>query len=178
MSQAAKLYNAKDVMEANEKHANRDPLTGEPGSHPVATGVGTALGIGAGVAAAAAIGAASGAALGPVGAVIGAVAGGIYGGGVGHAVGEDIFPTQLSWWKENYQTRSYARPGMDFSHYEPAYWYGMNASVSNKDADFESMEPSIKNNWGLARGDSTLEWDDARDAAREAFLRVRNPKAF
>src|SRR3989344_4789503 len=47
--------------------ANRDPLTNEPGSHPVGTGVGAALG-------GAAAGAAAGAFGGPVGAAIGGVA--------------------------------------------------------------------------------------------------------
>lgn len=178
MNRPAKLYNAKDVMESNEKHANRDPLTGEAGSHPVATGIGAAVGVTAGVAAAAAIGAASGAALGPVGAFVGAFVGGVYGGGVGHAIGEDIFPTQLAWWKNNYASRAYVMKGVDYSNYEPAYWYGIDAGARTKDTTFENLEPSIQNNWNLARGNSTLEWDDARPAVHDAFMRMRDPKSF
>lgn len=55
--------------------ANRDPLTNEPGAHPVGTGLGAAIG-------GAATGVAVGAMAGPIGAavggVVGAVAGGLY----------------------------------------------------------------------------------------------------
>ena len=63
-------------MERNEKEprdANRDPITGAPGAHPVGVGLGTAAG---GMAA----GAAAGAVGGPAGAVAGAVVGGIVAG--------------------------------------------------------------------------------------------------
>src|SRR5690606_6067987 len=53
--------------------ANRDPLTNEPGAHPVGTGVGAAMG-------GAAAGAAAGAFGGPVGAAVGGVAGAVVGG--------------------------------------------------------------------------------------------------
>ena len=46
------------------RDANRDPITDEPGAHPLGTGVGAALG-------GAAAGAAAGAFGGPVGAVVG-----------------------------------------------------------------------------------------------------------
>jgi hypothetical protein len=72
--------------ESRSSHLNEDPLTHEPGAHPVATGVG-ALGGGA---AAAAIGLAVG---GPVGGAIGAVVGAFAGGMGGSAVGESIDPT-------------------------------------------------------------------------------------
>src|SRR5688572_33295838 len=68
-----------------DRDANRDPLTGAPGSHPVGTGIGAATG---GIA-----GAAIGAAGGPVGAGIGAVAGAVAGGLAGKGVGEAVNPT-------------------------------------------------------------------------------------
>ena len=64
---------------------NLDPLTDEPGSHPVGTGVGAAGG--------AVAGAAIGAVAGPVGAAAGAVVGAIAGGLAGHAAGEAVNPT-------------------------------------------------------------------------------------
>ena len=74
-------------MDRNEKEphdANRDPLTGAPGAHPVGVGLGTAAG---GMAA----GAAAGAVAGPVGAVAGAVVGGIVGGLLLLNTGERVF---------------------------------------------------------------------------------------
>src|SRR4051812_49659317 len=67
---------------------NRDPITGEPGAHPVGTGVGAA---GAGAA-----GAAIGAAAGPAGSAVGAAAGAIIGGLGGKAAGEAMNPTDTA----------------------------------------------------------------------------------
>ena len=54
--------------------ANRDPLTGAPGSHPVGTATGAVAG--------GAAGAAVGSAAGPVGTVVGAAVGAVVGAGV------------------------------------------------------------------------------------------------
>ena len=161
----------KTRIQSNIEHENRDPLTGEPGSHPVATGIGAVVGISAGVATAIATGATAGAALGPVGAAIGAIAGGIFGGGVGHAVGESMHPTQIAWWKENYLSRPYVKSTHNFDAYEPAYWYGIKAYETYKGQDFVLLEPSLRNNWNLDRGGSTLEWEDALPAVRDAYER-------
>ncbi|MGV3774739.1 MAG: DUF2382 domain-containing protein [Verrucomicrobiales bacterium] len=78
----------------NKGDANRDPITGEPGSHPVGTGVGAAVGGAGGAAAGAAAGAALGTAgAGPVGTAVGAVAGAIAGAAAGHGTAEGLNPT-------------------------------------------------------------------------------------
>lgn len=168
------LKEVNDNYQSNEKKANRDPITGKPGSHPVATGIGAAVGVTAGVVASAAMGAATGAAFGPVGALAGAAAGGILGGGVGHGIGEDIHPTQLAWWKENYTSRAYADPKLNFAEYEPAYRVGIDAALQNQGQDFEDLEPSLRNNWNIARGKSSLDWNDAKHASRDAFIRLNS----
>ncbi|MEO7599157.1 MAG: PRC and DUF2382 domain-containing protein [Opitutus sp.] len=66
--------------------ANRDPITGEPGSHPVGTA--------AGAAALGAAGAATGAIAGPIGVGVGAAAGAIIGGLSGKAASEQFNPTE------------------------------------------------------------------------------------
>ena len=71
---------------ASSGSANRDPLTGEPGAHPVGTAVGAAAG---GIAA----GAAAGSVAGPVGTVVGAVVGAVAGGAAGKGVAETVDPT-------------------------------------------------------------------------------------
>ena len=65
---------------------NRDPITGEPGAHPVGTGVGAAAG---GIAAGAAVGSVAG----PVGTVVGAAVGAVAGGLAGKGVAEKVDPT-------------------------------------------------------------------------------------
>jgi uncharacterized protein (TIGR02271 family) len=69
----------------NSQNPNRDPITGEPASHPVGTAAGAASG---GVA-----GAAVGMAGGPLGAGVGAAIGAVAGGLAGKAAGEHFNPT-------------------------------------------------------------------------------------
>ena len=75
--------------------ANRDPLTGTAGAHPVGTGVGAAGG--------GAAGAAIGAFAGPIGAAVGLVAGAVAGGLAGKGVAEKGDPTvEDAYWQTNY----------------------------------------------------------------------------
>jgi uncharacterized protein (TIGR02271 family) len=71
---------------SDKNPANRDPITQEPGAHPVGTATGAAAG---GVA-----GAAAGSVAGPVGTGVGAAAGAVIGGLGGKAVAESFNPTQ------------------------------------------------------------------------------------
>jgi phage tail tape-measure protein len=66
--------------------ANRDPLTGSPGSHPVGTGIGSAGAAAAGAAIGGAVG-------GPAGVLVGGTIGAVAGGVAGHAAGESANPT-------------------------------------------------------------------------------------
>jgi outer membrane lipoprotein SlyB len=77
--------NSDDIV-VDDKDANRDPISGQPGAHPVGTGIGAA-GVGS---AATAVGAVVG---GPVGAAVGAVVGSVVGGLVGKGTAEKIDPT-------------------------------------------------------------------------------------
>jgi uncharacterized protein YcfJ len=98
--------------------SNADPITGEPGAHPVGVGVGTAVG-------GAAAGAAAGAMAGPVGTVAGAVIGGVAGGYAGKGVAESIDPTtEDAYWRENHANRSYFDQSHTYDDYAPAYRHG------------------------------------------------------
>ena len=72
-----------------EPDTNADPLTGEAGAHPVATGVGAAAMGAVGLVAAAAV-------AGPVGVAVALAGGSVIGGFVGKAAGEVIDPTEES----------------------------------------------------------------------------------
>src|SRR5580693_9704396 len=98
--------------------SNPDPITGEPGAHPVGTGVGAA-------AAGAAAGAAGGLVGGPVGAAVGAVVGAVAGGLAGKGVAESIDPTvEDRYWRANYTQRPYYDKNTAYDEYQPAYQYG------------------------------------------------------
>ena len=144
--------------------ANRDPLTNEPGSHPVGTGVGAALG-------GAAAGAAAGAFGGPVGAAIGGVAGAVAGGLAGKAAAEAVNPTEEdAYWRESFHREPYYVGGRTYEQYRPAYELGW-SSVGRYEGDFEAVEPRLADDW-RARHSDGLAWTDARPAARAAWERV------
>lgn len=144
--------------------ANRDPLTNEPGSHPVGTGVGAAMG-------GAAAGAAAGAFGGPVGAAVGGVAGAVVGGLAGKAAAEAVNPTaEDAYWRESYQREPYYVSGRTYDQYRPAYELGW-SSVGRYEGDFEAVEPRLADDW-RARHSDGLAWADARPATRAAWDRA------
>lgn len=152
---------------------NPDPITGEPGSHPVGTGVGAASTAAAGAAAGAVVG-------GPVGALVGGAIGAAVGGLAGHAVAEAIDPTiEERYWRENYTTRPYYRasPG-GYDDYASAYRYGWESRgrYPNNPA-FSDIENDLNAGWDKAKGKSHLTWSEAKLAARDAWDRVNTPRA-
>jgi hypothetical protein len=147
--------------------ANRDPITGAPGAHPVGTGLGAA---GAGAAA----GALGGAIAGPIGAAAGAVIGGVAGGLAGKAAGEAVNPTaEHDYWRTEYKNRPYAK-GAAYDDFGPAYQYGWESynRYGRQGRDFDSVESDLSRDWSRVRGRSTLDWNRAKEATREAWHRV------
>ena len=154
------------------KTRNEDPITGEPGSHPVGSGVGAALG-------AAAIGAAAGTAVGPLGTIIGAIAGGIGGGLAGKAVAESVDPTiESQYWSSEYRNRPYVKTNHDYSAYEPAYRAGWESYTP--DAAWDTVEPKAKKKWEESweseGGAPRLTWEESKAAARDAYYRVHGQR--
>jgi uncharacterized protein (TIGR02284 family) len=144
---------------------NRDPISREPGSHPVGTGVGAALG-GAGA------GAAAGLVAGPAGALVGAVAGAVAGGYGGKAAAEAINPTaEDAYWRENYDKAPYYEAGRTFDDYAPAYRLGVTGRVGYS-GSFDDYEGQLADGWAAKRESSTLSWPQARSATRDAWDRV------
>lgn len=146
--------------------ANRDPITGAPGSHPVGTGIGAAVG---GMAAGAAVGTVAG----PVGTAIGAVAGAIAGGLAGKAAGEAIDPTREdAYWRDNYERQSYYQKGMTYDDYSPAYRLGYEGRSRYSGRKFDDIERDLAKAYESSRGKSRLGWDQAKPATRSAWDRI------
>jgi hypothetical protein len=155
-------------MERKEerKDANRDPISGAPGAHPVGTGLGAAAG---GMAA----GAAAGTVAGPVGTVIGAAVGAIAGGLAGKGIAEMIDPTvEEAYWRENYTNRDYVTSGAKFDDWGPAYMYGVENYPRYEGRSFDEVEPELSRDWQRAKGRSSLTWDHARNATRDSWQRL------
>jgi len=146
--------------------ANRDPITGTPGAHPVGTGVGAA---GAG-AAGAAIGTAIG---GPIGGVVGAVAGAVAGGLAGKGAAEKVNPTREdAYWRQNYTTQTYVERTRPYDDYAPAYRTGYEGYTRYSGKRFEQVEPDLQKEYEKGRGKSNLGWENAKHASRAAWERV------
>lgn len=153
--------------------ANRDPITGQPGAHPVGTGIGAAT--------AGTIGTAIGAAAGPVGAAVGAVVGSVVGGLVGKSAAETFDPTvEDSYWQTNYASRPYAKTGSTYEDYQPAYrtgYEGYNQHGSTG-RSFTEVEPDLQRHYETSHKDARVGWSDAKYAAQDAWERVRHNSGF
>lgn len=141
--------------------ANLDPITQEPGAHPLGTGLGAAMG-------GAAAGAAAGAFGGPVGAAVGGVIGAVAGGLAGKAAGEAVNPTdEEAFWRGAYRDEPYYADGRSYEDYHPAYALGWQ-SVGLYEGPFETVEPTLRDRWITDNASSPLDWPDAREATRAA----------
>lgn len=156
----------KEIAEAR----NEDPLTGQPGAHPVATGAGAAAAGLAGAAVGAVIG-------GPIGGVIGTVIGAVSGGYGGKAIGEAVDPTaEEAYWREYHSNQPF---GVDeaYDDYGPAYESGYKgyATYGTDMPTFEEAERSVREDY--EKNKPTVGWDKARPASRAAWERVRERQA-
>ena len=142
-------------------------------SHPVAKGTGAVVGGAAGgIAGGAAAGATVGGMTGPVGAAVGAVAGAVVGAMAGKGIADAIDPdAEDKYWRDNYSSRSYAA-GASYDDYGPAYRYGVDSFTRYPDRRFDDVESDLERGWSSSRGSSSLEWDRAKHASRDAWQRL------
>lgn len=148
---------------------NRDPLTGEPGSHPIGTAVGSAGGAATGAAVGGAIG-------GPVGAVVGGAVGAVAGGAAGHVAGEALDPTvEDAYWQANYSRRPYYETGRSYEYYRPGYRYGWESAADARyeSRSFDDVESDLESGWQKTDAGANRSWRQVRGATRDAWDRAR-----
>ena len=154
------------MSEVKKPDANRDPITGTPGAHPVGTGVGAVLG-------GAAAGAAVGTVAGPIGTLVGSAAGAIAGGLAGKAAAEHFDPTvEDAYWRDNYAAESYYQKGLSYDDYQPAYQLGWESRGRYAGKHFDDVERDLARDWDTRRGKSKLSWEQGKHATRAAWDRV------
>ena len=136
-------------------------------------GVGAVVGgVGGGIAGGAAAGAAMGGMTGPVGAAVGAVVGAVAGAVAGKGIGHVDLAAEETYWRDNYVGRSYVPSGASYDEYGPAYRYGAQAYTRFPDRKFDDVESDLGRDWQGSRGKSSLEWEHAKHASRDAWQRV------
>jgi hypothetical protein len=158
-----------NTTDDDARNENLDPLTGEPGAHPVATGVGSAAVGAAGLIAAAAV-------AGPVGIAAAAVGGAVIGGYMGKAAGELIDPTaEEAFWRENHSQQPFAqRPYEEFMEAYRTGYMGAAAEAPHP-IEFEVLEPAMRAQYESSG--AKLPWETAREASRAAWLRAQERAA-
>lgn len=143
------------------------------GKKAAATGTGAVAGAAVGgVAGGATAGALAGGVTGPVGAAIGAAVGAVAGAVMAKKAADPAIEDK--YWKDNHTSRPYAQKDIGWEHYQPAYRHGVESYNRNPDRSFDDLEPEMSRDWNRARGNSSLEWESARPAARDAWDRVKN----
>jgi uncharacterized protein (TIGR02284 family) len=151
-------------LQREDQDLNRDPITDEPGAHPVGTGIGAAGG--------AVAGAAAGAIGGPIGLAVGGVVGAVVGGLAGKAAAEAVNPTaEEDHWRENYTREPYYEQGRSYDDYGPAYRLGVSGRTTYE-GDWDSAESKLASEWDTHRGNSNLDWERAKPASRAAWERI------
>ena len=155
-------------MNENKRDLARDghPAANETGKGAVAGGV-----VG-GVAGGAAAGALAGGMTGPVGAAVGAAVGAVAGAVAGRMKADP--KVEDAYWRDNYASRPYVTGGASYDEYSPAYRYGVDSYNRYPDRSFDDVEPELARDWGTARGSSSLQWEHAKHATRDAWHRVSN----
>ena len=137
------------------------------------TGTGAVVGAATGgVAAGAVTGMLAGGVTGPVGAAIGAAAGAVMGALAGRAKADPA--AEDSYWRDNYNSRPYVNSGSSYDEYAPAYRHGVEAHNRYPDRHFDEIESDLGRDWSSSRGNSSLDWDNAKHASRDAWSRVKN----
>ena len=149
------------MNEFNNK--NDSPVAGTTGAV-----VGGALG---GVAGGAAAGAAVGGMTGPVGALVGAAVGAVAGIVAGKSMANVDPVAEDAYWRDNYSSRPYVNGGT-YDDYGPAYQYGANARTKYPNRSFDDLETDLSRDWSNSRGKSSLDWENAKHASRDAWLRT------
>lgn len=158
-------------MAAKERSDESFDILGKD-AHPVGTGVGAAGGAIAG----AALGSAGGPAGALVGGVIGAVAGGLAGRGVAemaHPDRSDVnHDREDAYWRETHMSEPYYNPERSYDDYAPAYRMGWESRAKYDGGTYDQYEPAFRNDWDTMRGDSRLDWEEAKHAVRAGWHRI------
>jgi hypothetical protein len=144
-----------------DKESNQVPDMNEANDHPVGTSIGTVGGVAAGSA--------------------GAVVGGIIGGVAGNEAADAINPVEEdAYWREQHRDSPYFHESrstyddLDYDRdYRSAYEVGYkNRPLFDSDTHFEQVETELRTQWEAIKGPSRLDWEQAKYAAKDAWLRA------
>ena len=79
---------------------------------------------------------------------------------------------QASYWREQFQNEPYVTKGQKFDEYAPAYRTGYEGREQYAGQRFDDVENNLKRDYENNRGDSTMDWGNAKQACRAAWDRA------
>ena len=112
---------------------------------------------------------------GPVGAAVGATVGAAAGALAGRSMAKAAPMAEDAYWRDNYTGRHYVESGSSYDDYAPAYRYGVDAYSRYPGRQFDEFEPELSRDWDTNRGRSSLGWERAKHATRDAWQRLSAP---
>jgi hypothetical protein len=83
---------------------------------------------------------------------------------------ESTNPTkEEAYWREQHAKQAYAKEGLAYEHYAPAYRTGYEGALKYAGKKFEEVESDLALDYKKQGADSALPWDEARPATRAAW---------
>ena len=92
-----------------------------------------------------------------------------WGNGPARAVDHDL---EDAYWREAHAKEPYYNPERRYGDYAPAYRMGWVSCARYDGGNFEKYEPAFRNDWESIKGDSRLDWDEARHAVKAGWHRI------
>ena len=77
-----------------------------------------------------------------------------------------------AYWREAHAKEPYYNPEHRYGDYAPAYRMGWESRVKYDGGTFEQYEPAFRNDWDTMKGDSRLDWEEARHAVKAGWHRI------
>lgn len=88
------------------------------------------------------------------------------------------FDDELAYWRDNYETSTFFRDGMEFRDYEPAIKLGINVFLRSHGRSFDELKDQLAESYERTRGATPIEWSEASGAAGAAWQRMADRLAL
>ncbi len=85
--------------------------------------------------------------------------------------------TESGYWRDNYNTRPYAKAGRDYDYYEPAYRYGFESADRHRGRSWDDTKDDLERGWENYKLRGQLAWNEVKDAVRDAWDRTTSRMA-
>jgi hypothetical protein len=82
------------------------------------------------------------------------------------------FAADEAFWRTQYRHRPYYQPDTEYSDYEPAYRCGYTSAARHGHKKFDEIVSELEHEWEKIKGKSSLAWEHAREAIRDAWDKV------